>query len=91
MLHTTKKALWTALYDDEQADQVLCEQVNSLDLRTICAGREMSEGSTGGDVVVQLVDEVLQAVADGYKVSTWYGDDTEVLIVGYRANQLSFD
>ena len=44
----------------------------------------MSEHRLGGDDVVQIVDDVLKAQMDGYTVHTWYGPETEVLVLGLK-------
>jgi hypothetical protein len=62
---------------------------------TACLRRLLGEGDLeqrhiGGDDVVSIVNQVLQAVADGYKIVTWYGPKTDVLIAGYREHEISF-
>ena len=42
----------------------------------------MSENRLGGDDMVELAAEVISAIEEGWKVVTWYGPDTEVLVAG---------
>jgi len=42
----------------------------------------MSECGLGGDNVVEIVDTVLQAIKDGYEIFTWYGPNSEALVIG---------
>lgn len=48
----------------------------------------MSENHIGGDNVISIVNEVKEAIENGYKVFTWYGPETETLIL--RVEPLMF-
>ncbi len=61
------------------------------DIEQICVGQGMSENHLGGDDLVEIADEVRDAIEDGYKVFTWYGPETEVLIIGYRPDELKIE
>ena len=48
----------------------------------------MSENHLGGDHLVSIADDVLDALNEGYRIITWYGPKTQALVVGYRPKQL---
>ena len=75
--------------DELSIDQAAFEALKGCDLRQIVADSEMSECHLGGDDLVSMADDVLAAVKDGYAVATWYGPDSEALVVGYRPDQLT--
>jgi hypothetical protein len=60
-------------------------------IRQIIADFGMSEHHLGGDDLIEITNNVLDAIRDGYKVETWYGDDTETLIVGYKSDRLTVE
>ncbi len=51
--------------------------------KSITADKDMSENHPGGDDIVGAVDEVLEAIKEGYQICTWYGPWAEALILGY--------
>lgn len=75
--------------DPESVDQASMDAVNALDLKAIVVDFSMSENHIGGDDVVSIVDQVLEAQTEGYRIATWYGPDAEVLVIGYRPGQLT--
>lgn len=58
---------------------------NVGNVRLILHDFGMSDHHIGGDDVISAVDDVLRAQQDGYSnIITWYGDSTEVLILGIK-------
>ena len=55
----------------------------------ICCDFAMSEHHLGGDDVVAYVEATLTAIEEGYKVLTWYDEETNVLIVGIKPDTLN--
>lgn len=67
------------------------EALKVLDFKVICCDFGMSENHIGGDDIVSFVDKTLDVCRDNvntHNVVTWYGDDTEVLIVGVPIEEL---
>lgn len=56
----------------------------NYDWKVICWDFGMSENHIGGDDVVSYVDSTIEAIKEGYEIYTWYGDDSEVLIIGIK-------
>jgi hypothetical protein len=75
--------------DEITLDEAIFNALKACDLKTIIAGSEMSENHLGGDDLVSVADDVVAAVRDGYAITTWYGHNSEALVAGYRAGQLS--
>jgi len=75
--------------EQDEVDQATIDTVLAIDITAICAESDMGEGYVGGDDVVSIVNDVLQAQKDGYSIVTWYGPDAEVLIVGVRGGTLN--
>lgn len=65
------------------------EALKAADLRDIVSDQCMTDNRIGGDQIVDIADQVCTAIEQGYAISTWYGEDSEALIVGYRADQLT--
>ena len=84
MTKVTSEQLYLHLSGDGEI-----EELADADIAQITAGIGMSEWYLGGDDVVNIVCDVLEAIGNGYKIATWYGPDTEVLICGYRPDQLT--
>ena len=59
--------------------------LKECDVRFVLHAWGMSENHPGGDDVTDAVDNALRAAKEGYEVFTWYGDGTEVLVVGVKA------
>ena len=59
-----------------------------MDLRGHGESSGPDPGPGAYDIAV-LADDVLAAVKDGYAVATWYGPDSEALVVGYLPAQLA--
>jgi hypothetical protein len=70
-------------------DRATFDALKTCDLKPIVAGSELSEDHLGGDDMVQVAYDVLEAIKDGYAVVTWYGHDCEALVCGYRPEQLT--
>ncbi len=70
-------------------DKTMFLALRKADIREIITDENMSETNLGGDDVVSIVDDTVTALNAGYTVATWYGPDTEVLVFGYRPNQLT--
>ena len=67
------------------------EALKALDFKVICCDFSMSENHIGGDDIISFVDKTLDVCRDNantHQVITWYGDDTEVLIVGVPIEEL---
>jgi hypothetical protein len=62
---------------------------DAYDIQQIVVASGMSEDHLGGDDIVNLVKDVLEAQKNGYAIYSWYGPDTEVLIIGYRPDELT--
>ena len=69
----------------------LNEDTTNQPIRLVIADQHMSENHPGGDDMVAAVDDVLAAIKDGYRIVTWYGPETEVLIAGYRPEHLTIE
>ena len=54
------------------------------DFKIICCDFSMSENHPGGDDICDYVHQAIEAERAGFKVRIWYGDDSEVLIIGIR-------
>lgn len=63
-------------------------RLKSVDLKCIIHGQDLSAEHLGGDTLVGVVHDVLEAQKEGYKIAYWYGHDAEVLVVAYRPDQL---
>ena len=102
MLKITKRQLWEILCigesvvgeDESDIGQDLADEVDKLvqlgRIQEIVTDQFMSENHIGGDDIVGTVDQVLNAIAQGYEIITWYGSDAEALVVGVRPNVLEF-
>jgi len=88
MLTVKAKDLWFALSEDEDADEKLVKKLEKLDILQICVDFSMSEQHIGGDDIVRIVGEALDAVAQGYKIANWCGPEAQVLIIGYHDDDL---
>lgn len=93
MLTISYQKLYAALSgvddDDGGVDHATMNAVNALPIRAIVVDSSMSENRMGGDDIVSIVDQVLNAQRDGYDIITWYGADTKVLILGVRKGDLT--
>jgi len=90
MLTISRITLWEILSGDgDAADQETVNAVEALDLKLVVADFELSAHHIGGDYVVGVVDDVLVAQKAGYRIVTWYGPKTEVLVVGVREGDLN--
>ena len=76
---------------DFNALHTLLEDKVGNPIRQIVADQGMSENHLGGDDLVSVVDQTLAAIKDGYEIATWYGPETEVLVVGYRPDYLTVE
>lgn len=74
------------LHEDEHPGlpEALYYELQKLDIKQFVADSAMSENHIGGDNVVSIVDEVLAAIKEGYEIITWYGPNTEALVIGVR-------
>ncbi len=89
MIKITPHQLWLFLSDHHEKLGVdLVEMLKGADLKVVVADSNMSENHLGGDNVVEYVEEAVAAVRAGYSVFTWYGDDTEALVVGIKPGQI---
>lgn len=59
-------------------------------IEDVVVSKSMSENHLGGDDVLWFVELTLKAVEKGLKIECWYGDSTEVLVVGYDPNEIEF-
>ena len=57
-------------------------------LKIIVCDCSMSEHHLGGDNIIDIARQILNAQNEGYQIHTWYGNDTEVLIIGLKAQIL---
>ncbi len=67
------------------------DAIKAADLKEIIADQWISENRWGGEEVTSLATDVNCAVGGGYLIATWYGGGAEVLVVGYRMDQLEVD
>ncbi len=79
----------TAKQLHEALDNLAGSAVASCDIKAICVDWEMSENHIGGDDIVAIATALREAILTGYRVFISYGPNTEVLIVGYRQNELA--
>lgn len=68
----------------KNVNQETFDYLSTQDIDHICVSWAMSEGHLGGGDMVELAIDVISSIEDGYKVVTWYGPDTEVLIAGIK-------
>lgn len=80
---------WVGDGDEMPFDQTTYDALQKCDLKNICAAWEMSENHLGGDDMVSLAAETAAAMREGYEIFTWYGPESEALVVGYRPSQLT--
>ena len=59
-------------------------ELMTKDIKQIIVDFSMSENHIGGDDLCETVDDVLAALEEGYRIVSWYGPETEVLIIGIR-------
>lgn len=79
---------------DMNGEKVLLDEttfagLKNCEFRKIVAGSHLSENHLGGDDLVAVADDVLRAIEDHYQIVTWYGQETQALIAGYRKDQLT--
>lgn len=63
--------------------------LHKCDLKNILAGQYMSEERLGGDDLCGMADDVVAAIKEGYEIISWYGDDAEALVAGYKPAELT--
>lgn len=90
MLTVTKRQLFAVLSDNMDDDEVLhaiLDELDGCDIRTIYADAALD--NLPADEVLSIVDGLLDAQCRGYLISAWCGDGGELLVVGYRADELT--
>ena len=66
------------------------DTIKACDIYEIMVDFNVSENDPGGEDFVDVAADVAKACKDGYDICTWYDEDTtNVLIVGYRPDQLT--
>ena len=78
MINAEMARLYAKLGDDDCSGEVVDG------IKIITHGSGMSECHLGGDTLVALTCEILKAQREGYGIHAWYGDRTEVLIIGVK-------
>ncbi len=77
---------------NEDDHTVLTEELfklfKTVSFREIAADQYMSENRPGGEAFIEFVRMAEGAVRDGYALATWYGPQTQTLIVGYNPVEL---
>lgn len=63
--------------------------MKKADILELVADQNMSENNLGGDDIVSVCVDVIDAICNGYTIATWYGENCEALVAGYRANELT--
>ena len=77
------------LNDDPVAlTEDLFKLFKTVSFRELVADQYMSENRPGGDDIIEFVRMAQGAIEDGYKLATWYGPQTQTLIVGYNPVEL---
>lgn len=72
---------WSQELDIPEAEwYFLLNAVNSNHLVVVVADYYISELNLGGDFVVWLAKQVANGIQEGYKLVTWYGEETECLV-----------
>ena len=72
-------------------DEATFTALKECDLKSILSGSEMSTDHLGGDDLVGLADDVVQAIEFGYTIATWYGPNSEALVCGYRVDEIKLE
>ena len=76
--------------DDAKAWEIISQEKYAWlkkhedEIKIVCCSFSMSENHPGGDEICEYVQSAIEAEREGYKVQVWYGDESEVLIVGIR-------
>lgn len=94
----TYKSLWKISLSGYTAkDETERHELNHVgtimgkcDYKVILCDQDIAalETPIGGDEIINLVNKTLQAVAEGYTVGTWYGEDAEVLIIATKSSEV---
>lgn len=90
MVTVTKRQLFAVLSDNMGDDEVLhaiLDEVDGCDIRTIFA--DVALDALSADDVLNVVNDLLDAQCRGYVIATWAGADDELMIVGYRSDELT--
>ncbi len=68
------------------------EQFNALiaaDMKPIVVDVDMAEGYFGGDDIIGFAEAAVNARDQGYSIITWYGSNTEAMLVAVRASEVN--
>lgn len=74
--------------NDNPLPALLVGQLKDCDISDIVSGQEMSEDRLGGDDLVCVADKVVDDLLEGYQIVTWYGENAEALVAGYREDEI---
>jgi len=80
MTQITKKALWKTLND---------EPLIKFDIRPLIVGQTNGKPKYNGDDVTETITDAITALKDGYAIISWKGRCGEVLIIGYKPEELT--
>lgn len=69
-------------------DPLAATAFSSADLKPVILDHLIGTHHLGGDDLVTAVDEVLVLIAQGYAIATWYGPSQQIMVLGYRRDQL---
>ena len=89
MLTISKQNLHRILSEDtEDIDaeevEVVKQMVEAGLIKEIVTDFSMSEHHLGGDDVIGFVRSAVDAMKEGFEVETWYGEESECLVVGVK-------
>mgnify|MGYP006282473685 CR=1 FL=1 len=84
-----KEELWAVLSDNCDGRDDLYDQIDGCDTRTIIATSDITEETLDLSSVVEVVDDVLHAQQQGYKIVTWFGAGGESLVAGVKPAEVT--
>ena len=84
----SKRDLWAVLSDNCDDMDDVYDKVDACDTRTIIASSDVVPTSYDLSDVVDVVDDVLKAQRQGYKIVTWFGAGGESLVAGVKPSEM---
>lgn len=56
----------------------------NYDVKVVLRDWALSENHIGGDDVLYFIQKTIEVMKEGYEIHTWYGEKTEVLVIGVK-------
>ena len=89
MIELNREQLWAVLSDNCDGRDDLYDKVDGCDTRTIVAASDIVSDPLDLSSVVEVVDDVLHAQQQGYRIVTWFGAGGESLVAGVRPAEVT--